>query len=68
MIDKLARAASRMNEMLLSWSAVKTIIEVSAIEVEIIILFSDIPEWANKVAEYLQTRRLPDVREEAKKI
>lgn len=68
MANRLAQETSGIDKVPLSWPVVKRAIEVPAIRTKVSILSSNIPKWANKIAEYLQTERLPETREETRKI
>ncbi|XP_042983211.1 uncharacterized protein LOC122312620 [Carya illinoinensis] len=66
--DRLARVASGGEEVPLPWPIERRIIEVLAVGVEVGVMGSSTPDWVNSIVEYLDEGKLPETREETKKM
>ncbi|XP_042974620.1 uncharacterized protein LOC122306253 [Carya illinoinensis] len=66
--NKLARVAFEVEEVSLSWQVEMKVIEIPAVGIEVGILGSNTPEWASRIVEYLEEGKLPETREEARRI
>lgn len=68
MADRLVIVDLRMDKMLLPWLAVKEVIEILTIRVEISFLSSNIPEWSSVGSRVPLSRKVTEVREKTIKI
>ncbi|XP_042962729.1 uncharacterized protein LOC122297007 [Carya illinoinensis] len=66
--DRMARAASGGEEVPLPWPVERRVIEVPAVGIEVGVLGSGTPDWANSIVDYLDEGRLPEAKEEMRKI
>ncbi|XP_042980034.1 uncharacterized protein LOC122310218 [Carya illinoinensis] len=65
---KLACTTSGMKEVPFPWQVERRIIKIPTIGKEVGVLGSNIPVWANGVVEYLYERKLPEEKEEARRV
>ncbi|XP_042942589.1 uncharacterized protein LOC122276744 [Carya illinoinensis] len=66
--NRLARAASGGEEVPLPWPVESRVVEVPAVGLEVGVLGSSTPDWASSIVEYLDGGKLPEAREDARKV
>ncbi|XP_042962726.1 uncharacterized protein LOC122297003 [Carya illinoinensis] len=66
--DRMARATSGGEEVPLPWPVERRVIDVPAVGIEVGVLGSRAPDWANSIVDYLDEGRLPEAKKETRKI